>query len=404
VSDSLQIERTSRVANGDRYPADRHDQNVRSSSNDDNSKSGGEHSGDDGGTSSDKSDEPKKPRGRLPIIVAVIVFILAVFGGVLYWFSTRNQESTDDAYTEGNAVSIAPKVSGYVAENYIDDNKIVHRDDLLLKIDPRDYIAARDQAQANLDAALAALEGAQNDLAITRVRAPADLTRAQAQLAQARARQMLAQRDYNRQRAVDPRATTQTEVDQADSSLQVSAATRSAAQAEVTATSLVQQTIRAAEATVDQREAQVEQTQAALAQAKLNLSYTDIRAPQDGRITTRNVDFGTYAQAGQQVFYIVTNDVWVVANFKETQLDRMRLGQRVGITVDGYPGLKLTGHVASIQAGSGARFSAFPAENATGNFVKIVRRVPVKIIIDHGLEHGPFLPLGLSVAPTVFLK
>jgi len=114
------------------------------------------------------------------------------------------------------------------------------------------------------------------------------------------------------------------------------------------------------------------------------------------------VDLGTYAQAGQQVFYLVTRDVWVVANFKETQLDRMRVGQLVDVKVDAYSQLHLSGHIESIQGGSGARFTAFPAENATGNFVKIVRRVPVKIIIDHGLEQWPFLPLGLSVEPTVY--
>ena len=170
-------------------------------------------------------------------------------------------------------------------------------------------------------------------------------------------------------------------------------------QAQVAIAALVPENIRASEETVQQRTAQVAQARANLAQAALNLSYTELRAPQDGWVTRRNVDLGSYAQAGQQVFYLVTTDVWVVANFKETQLNRMQIGQRVGIGVDAYPGLKLTGHVQSVQTGSGARFSAFPAENATGNFVKIVRRVPVKILIDHGLQQHSFLPLGLSVEP-----
>ena len=167
---------------------------------------------------------------------------------------------------------------------------------------------------------------------------------------------------------------------------------------------LVQQNIQAAEDTVHEREAAVAQAEAALAQAEVNLSYTDLIAPADGLITRRNVDLGTFVQAGQQVFYLVTPNVWVTANFKETQLADMHPGQHVSIDVDAYPNLHLQGHVDSIQQGSGARFSAFPAENATGNFVKIVRRVPVKIIIDSGLEQDHGLPLGISVEPTVTVR
>jgi len=186
--------------------------------------------------------------------------------------------------------------------------------------------------------------------------------------------------------------------------LKANSASVNSAQAQVQIASLVQQNIKAAEDTVKQRQAQVEQATANLAQAQLNLSYTELRAPQDGTVTRRNVDVGTYAQAGQQVFYLVAPDVWVVANFKETELTRMRIGQPVKIGVDAYPQLKLQGHVQSIQAGSGARFTAFPAENATGNFVKIVRRVPVKIVVDSGLDPKMPLPLGISVDPTVNVK
>ncbi len=346
----------------------------------------------------------QKPKSRWPIIAVVVVVLLAVIGGATYWFMTRNEVSTDDAYTEGNAVSIAPKVSGYVVDLKVNDNTIVKAGDLLLKIDPRDYMAARDQAQANLDLARAQLSSAETELEITRIRAPASLVQAQAQLAQARANQTQAERDFQRQRSINPRATTQTSLDQATAALGSTNANVSAAQAQVSIAALVDQNIRSAEDMVRQRQAQVAQAQASLTQAELNLSYTEVRAPQDGRVTRRNVDLGTFAQAGQQVFYLVTNDVWITANFKETQLDRVRVGQHVDIEVDAYPGLALTGHVDSIQGGSGARFSAFPAENATGNFVKIVRRVPLKILIDHGLEQWGFLPLGLSVEPTVTLR
>jgi membrane fusion protein (multidrug efflux system) len=317
---------------------------------------------------------------------------------------TRNQESTDDAYTEGNAVSIAPKVSGYVVENRINDNVFVRAGDVLLRIDPRDYLVARDQARANLDAALAQQATAEVDITTTRVRAPANRSQAEAQLMQARATLAQSENDSKRQHAVDPRATTQTNLDQATTAVRSNQANVKSAEAQLSVASLVKETIRTAEATLDQRKAQVEQARTKLAQAELNLSYTTVRAPQDGQITRRNLDLGTFAQAGQQVFYLVTRNVWVVANFKETQLDRMRVGQLVDVKVDAYSKLHLNGHIESIQGGSGARFTAFPAENATGNFVKIVRRVPVKIVIDHGLEQWPFLPLGLSVEPTVYFQ
>ena len=349
-------------------------------------------------------DDDRKPKRRWPLVILAIVVVLAIIGGVVYWFLTRNLESTDDAYTDGNAIAYAAKVSGYVTQLNINDNTFVHAGDLMLKIDPRDYITARDQAKASLALARAQLSSAQVDLDIARVRVPATLEQARAQLQQAKANQSQAQRDYRRQHAVDPRATTQTNVDQATAQMQGSTASVASAQAQVHIADLVQQNIQAAEDTVHEREASVAQAEANLAQAEVNLSYTDLIAPQDGLITRRNVDRGTFVQAGQQVFYIVTPQVWVTANFKETQLADMHPGQHVSMDVDAYPNLHLQGHVDSIQQGSGARFSAFPAENATGNFVKIVRRVPVKIIIDSGLDNNHGLPLGISVEPTVTVR
>jgi membrane fusion protein (multidrug efflux system) len=358
----------------------------------------------DGPDGEDKDGGKQGKKNRWPLIILAIVVVLAIIGGVIYWFATRNLQSTDDAYTEGNAVSIAPKISGYVTELDISDNTDVRAGQILLKIDPRDYIAARDQALASLALAQAQLQSAQVDLDITRVRAPANLQQANAQLVQARAQQALAARSYRRQRNVDPRATTQTSLDEATSQLQSNDAAVSSAQAQLQVAALVRQTIAASEDTLAQRQAAVAQARANLEQAEVNLSYTVIRAPQDGHITRRNVNLGTFVQAGQQIFYLVTPALWITANFKETQLNRMRPGQKVSIRVDAYPALHLHGHVDSIQDGSGDRFSTFPAENATGNYVKIVRRVPVKIIIDSGLDKSVGLPLGLSVEPTVTLR
>lgn len=332
------------------------------------------------------------------------VVLLAIIGGVAYWLLTRGLESTDDAYTDGNAIAFAAKLSGYVTELHIDDNMVVHAGDVLLKIDQRDTLTARDQARASLSLARAQLSSARVDLEIARVRVPATLQQARAQLEQAKANQAQAERDYRRQRAVDPRATTQANVDQATAQMQTTNAAVVNADAQVQIASLVQQNIQAVEDTIRQREAQVAQAEANLAQAEVNLSYTTLIAPADGTVTRRNVELGTFVQAGQQLFYIVRPTVWVTANFKETQLADMKAGDPVSMSVDAYPNLTLHGHVDSIQAGSGARFSAFPAENATGNFVKIVRRVPVKIIIDSGLDSRHGLPLGLSVVPTVTVR
>ncbi len=357
---------------------------------------------DDNKQDGEKKDD--KPKSRWPLIILAVVVVLAIIGGLIYWLMTRNLATTDDAYTDGNAVSIAPKISGYVTELDVNDNIFVHAGDVLLRIDQRDYITARDQAAANLSLARAQLVSAQLDLEISRVRSPAQAEQAKAQLAQARASQTLAALTYRRQHEVDQRATTRTDVDQANAQLQSNSAQVNSAEAQLRIADLVQQNIAEAEAAVTEREAQVKQAEANLEQAEINLSYTIIRAPQDGRVTRRNVQLGTFVQAGQQAFYLVTPALWVVANFKETQLTRIHPGETVDITVDAYPALTLRGHVDSIQDGSGDRFSTFPAENATGNYVKIVRRVPVKIIVDSGIDKKQGLPLGISVSPTVHLE
>jgi membrane fusion protein (multidrug efflux system) len=371
---------------------------------DDDKKKGKKKSSkkDDEDDNDDEKDD--RPKSKWPLVILAAVVVLVVIAGVVFWFLTRNQESTDDAYTEGNAVAIAPKVAGYVIERNVDDNSFVHAGDVMLRIDPRDYITARDQAQSNLDLARAQLRSAEIDLDIARVRYPADRQQTEAQLEQARANQINAGREYVRQHTVDRRATTQSTIDQATTQFEAARANTEQIQAQLHVASLVRQNIDNTGSTLKQRQAQVEQAEASLAQAELNLSYTYIRAPQDGWITRRNVDVGTYAQVGQQVFYVVSPQTWVVANFKETQLDRMHIGQHVTIAVDAYSKLKLHGHIDSIQQGSGARFTTFPSENATGNYVKIVRRVPVKIVIDDGIDPRVGLPLGLSVEPTVDLK
>jgi len=354
--------------------------------------------------SNDKSNGQKKGPGKTPLIILGVVVLLLILGGLIWWFATRNQVSTDDAYTDGDAVTIAPKVSGYVVVMNLGDNKFVHKGDLLIKIDPRDYQAQLDQANAQLGQAQAQLNAAQVQLGIARVQFPAQLTQAKAQEQSAQANLAQTRAAYERQRSVDVRATSQQNIDTATAQQKSALASVAQAQAQVKTASLVPQQISQAQATVEERRQDVRQAEAQVEAAALNLSYTELRAPADGWVTKRNVQYGTFLQAGTSIFSLVTTTVWVTANFKESQLERMRPGDSVDVSVDAYPNLKLHGHVDSIQLGSGSRFSAFPAENATGNFVKIVQRVPVKILIDSGLQPDLPLPLGLSVVPKVMFK
>jgi membrane fusion protein (multidrug efflux system) len=347
-------------------------------------------------------DEPPKKRSLWLFIIAAIIIVVALVAFLVYWLATAGEVTTDDAYTDGTAVSIAANVSGYATELYVNDNSFVHAGDLLLIIDPRADQAALQQAQANLALAQSQLASAQINVQETQVKAPAQLQQAQAQLVQAQAQEFQTRRNYDREVTVDSRATARTDIDQAYEQLRAAQASVKQAQAQVDSASLIPQQLASAQSQVQQQQAQVAQAQANLVQAQTKLSYNEIRAPQDGWITMRNVDLGTYVQSGQQIFYIVSPRYWVTANFKETQLADIHPGDHVRMTIDAYPKIVLFGHVQSIQAGSGARFTTFPVENATGNFVKIVRRVPVKIVIDSTKPSNIYgLPLGISVEPTV---
>ena len=352
------------------------------------------------GPAQDLPAQDQKSRSKKPLIILGIIIVILIIGGGIYSFSTRNQIATDDAYTEGNVVTNRSK--GYrdtLPSLNVDDNSFVKAGDLMIQIDPRDYINARDSAAANLALEQAQLLSARENYEIAKIAYPAKLTQAEAQKAQAEANQFQAQQEYKRQHSVDLRATTMENIDTSTAQERSASSQVNFNQANVEIAKAVPQNLKIAEAQVKQLEAQVAQAQSQLNQAELNLSRTEIRAPQDGWVTRRNVQLGTYLEAGQSMFQLVTKDIWVVANFKETQLDRMRIGQKVDISVDAYSGMKLTGTVQSIQMGSGSRFSAFPAENATGNYVKIVQRVPVKITLDPS-DNLP-IPIGLSVEPIV---
>ena len=349
-------------------------------------------------------EETRKKRRPTVFIIGVVVLALLAIGGLYYWLTTRGIEDTDDAYTDGRAITIAPQVAGMVISLDVNDNQFVKQGQPLIHIDPRQYRIDREQAEGALATAQAQYRGQQYGLEVAKKNFPAQLDQAKAQLENAKATKARTQADYDRQKALPKAATSQQDVDAAEAALKQAEAQVALAEAQVTQNSPVEQRVGETDAAVGQLKGQVEQAQARLDQANLNLSWSLVKAPQDGWITKRNVEQGNYVAPGQQIFSIVATEVWITANFKESQLINMRPGQHVSIRVDAYPQLRLEGHVDSIQLGSGSKFTAFPPENATGNFIKIVQRVPVKIVIDKGLDPDIPLPLGISVEPKVTVQ
>ncbi len=373
---------------------------------DDQNKANGQDDREASGSDNDDDEDDKRARKkRRPLVigVAAVVLLLLAGGGLYYWLSTRGKISTDDAYTDGNIVNVAPQVAGQVIALDVTDNQFVRKGDPLFRIDPRQFKFSREQAQGQLDASNAQVANQKLGVEIARKNFPAALQLAQANLDSAKANLALQQANYDRQRSLPklarrsrtstlPRRTTSRPRRRSSRRRRVSSRPcrcnrTSASPSSKSTSSRASRTGKGAGRT---------------GRSEHRMEHG--AGPQDGWVTKRNVNAGDYLTAGQQVMSLVTTDVWVTANYKETELDGMRPGQRVKIAIDAYPDLDLQGHVDSIQRGSGSKFSAFPAENATGNFIKIVQRVPVKIVIDSGLKKDEPLPLGVSVVPTVMLK
>jgi membrane fusion protein (multidrug efflux system) len=341
-------------------------------------------------------DAPPK-RGRATAFIALALAILLLGGGgVLYWLSVRGTESTDDAAIDGHVSQVSPQVAGRVVGILINDNQVVAQGQVLVRIDPRDFQVRLDQAVAQRAQAAAELAQARATLGVRH----ADVAQAEANIHVAEADLTQAQQDLARYRAINPNAITRQQLDNAT-------AAQRGAQARLEANRQAAESLRAqlavAEAQVVAAEAVLQTDDANVAGEQLQLSYTQVVAPAPGRVTRRTVELGNYVNAGQPLLAIVQPGLWVTANFKETQLTRMRPGQHVRIYVDAFPDATLDGHVDSLQSGTGSVFSAMPVENATGNYVKVVQRLPVKILFD-GLdaEKLPLAP-GMSVIPRVYL-
>jgi membrane fusion protein (multidrug efflux system) len=368
-------------------------------------------------------------------------------GGTWWYRSALNYESTDDAFIQADVVTMSPKVASNVAAVYVADNERVKAGALLVKLGPHDFEAKLAQARANLAAAEAEQRAATINVQVIGTTAGAGVQQAEAGVqmaarrvdeARSRLQQSRAQVDaaaaeatrasadaerfeallqgggVSRQQRDNAVASSRTAAANLEAARQAQQAARDSlrqaeaqlgeAQAQLARAKAAPQQIAYSRAQAEQAAGQVAQLQAAVRQAELDLSYTKLYAPVAGRITRKSVQPGNYVQVGQALLSIVPEHVYVTANFKETQLANMRPGQPVRIAVDAYPGRPFHGHVDSIQAGSGAAFSLLPPENATGNYVKVVQRVPVKILIDDAPDLTRVLGPGMSVVPTVKVK
>ena len=344
---------------------------------------------------------PPPPATPAPGRRGAIVFgavLLAVAAVVLYYVTfVAPYESTDDAFIEGHVTLISPRVSGPVVRLLIEDNQVVKEGDPLLEIDPRDFETKLAQTRADLTAARSQLEQARAQVAVDEAKAAQQLaavTAAEAEAGRAGA-------DLQRYQSVESRAVSRTQLDLEQTQAKSTAATLEVARQKAKA---AEAQVGLSRANVETANAGVEQARAKMEQAQLDLSYTKVAAPVDGRVTRRSVEKGAYVQTGESLLALVPANVWVVANFKETQLTHMRPGQPVSIHVDAFPGRDFKGKVDSLQAGSGARFSLLPPENAVGNYVKVVQRVPVKIIFDEPLDARLDIAPGMSVEPEVRVK
>jgi membrane fusion protein (multidrug efflux system) len=336
-------------------------------------------------------------------LITVLLAIVAVAGG--YYYFHHGEISTDNAAIEGRTVVLSPKVQGYVKTLNIQDNQTVKAGAVLMEIDPTDYIIRRDRAKAALAAAQAAANAARNNWETTTVSAPSNIDASAAQVASAQATWERSLTDRQRMESLfNAGACSRQLLDQAIATERADRSALDRLRADLRSANTAPSVIAAAKDTSDQLLAQVQQAQADLAQAETDLANTRIIAPIDGRITKRSVEAGSYVQAGQQLASLVGTELWIVANFKETQLEHMRPGQPVDIRIDAFPSVKLYGKVDSFQAGTGSHFSLFPAENATGNFVKTVQRVPVKIVFDNPPDANLPLGPGMSVIPTVYTE
>ncbi len=410
----------------------------------------------------DEREAPSKKKIRLGPWIMAIVLIAAGAVGFWYWKQSTAWETTDDAQIDGRIYSISPKVGGRVTKLNVNDNQHVDAGAVLAEIDPRDYQVAVDQAKADLAQAEAEAAASRTDVPIVSATSTNQYSSAQATVDEARANVSTAEKQVDEaqarlhtseamvrqaqanadraardlQRFATLVAKEEISQQQFDSANSAADATKAQVEANNAQLEEARQAIRVAQDQVAQQKARLTRAEsevrgantapqqvsmsearsrsavakalskkADLEQAELNLEYTVLRAPVSGVVSQRNVEIGQIVQAGQPLMAVVPlNDIWVIANFKESQLAKIRVGQKATIAVDAFGGQEFQAHVDSIAAATGARFSLLPPENATGNFVKVVQRVPVKIVFEEGQNPERTLRPGMSVVPKVMIR
>jgi len=396
--------------------------------------------------------QARYPRGqafgtsRARLILGVVIALLLV-AGFFAWHYFSSYESTDDAQIDGHVNSVSARVSGHVLKLNVDDNQYVEKGTVLVEIDPADYEVAVAQARAIYNDAAAQASAAGINVPITDVSTSSQVVSAQAEVSSAKAGVAAARQQFQAAKAqvieadanntkaqndlvrykqlIDKQEISQQQYDQAVAAAQASAATLEAAKAAADAAQAqieqaqgkseqanadlrtartAPKTMQATRSRAASAQANAERRKAELDLALLNLEYTKVIAPITGRVSNRTVEVGQNVQAGQEMMKVIPlEDIWITANFKETQLRHMQVGQKADIEVDAT-GKTYKGHVDSFAGASGARFSLLPPENATGNYVKVVQRIPVKIVFDPGETKGHDLLPGMSVEPKVWIK
>lgn len=327
--------------------------------------------------------------------IAVVAVVGGLIYGAFYFVHSLSHESTDDAYVTGVVVPVAAEIKGRVVNVYVRDNQYVPAGGPLLDIFPQDYAdALRERSQA-----VSTLTAEKRELEASLTQRQKAVAQARANLAAAAAEETLAEKELKRyDRLVREDAASRSQYDHVESGSKVARARTEAAAAAVAE---AEGAIVAARARLNTQDFRIKEAEAAHRLAELNFKRTTLVAPISGRIAKKSVDPGKYVQPGQALLAIVQQDTWIVANFKETQVGKMAVGQPVEVQVDAYPGIVFRGHVDSLQPGTGAVFSLLPPENSTGNFVKVVQRLPVKIVMDSTFDPAHPLWPGLSVTPTV---
>ncbi len=326
-------------------------------------------------TEAEQSKETEHKRIKKRKFLVPIALIIAIFTGI-YLFHESHFQSTDDAYVEADIIQVTPKVSGHIVESYVTDNMHVKEGDLVAKIDDEMYRAKYEQAKANYERAL-----------FNQKNAKANLKSVDSQI-------KLAKTDLERYKNLYKEgAVSKQTLDKAQTNYDNILASQTRAREDIFSTGS------------NVADADLKALKAILEQARLNLEYTNVVSPNTGVVTNRRIEKGSFVSAGGPLFAIVPDKIWIVANFKENQVGQMRPGQEVSIKIDAYPNIKFKGKVDSIQRASGAKSSLFPPENAVGSFVKIVQRIPVKIVFDEPIDSSKYnIVSGMSVVPKVKVK